>query len=77
MKLCIGPNSPDLNPIENRWNVLKRNIVNIIIKNKVELINVVKNEAAKISIEMVNKIINSMDNRIEELFNKSFDTIDY
>jgi len=71
------PNSPDLNPIENIWNILKRNIGNVIIKNKQELINIVRNEASKISIEIINNLINSMDNRIEELFNKSFDSISY
>jgi len=71
------PNSPDLNPIENIWNLLKRNIGNVIIKNKEDLINVVKKEAAKINVEIINKLINSMDNRIEQLFNKSFDSIDY
>ena len=71
------PNSPDLNPIENIWNILKRRIGNVIIKNKNELINIVKNEAEKISTEIVNNLIKSMDNRIEELFNKSFDSIDY
>jgi len=49
------PNSPDLNPIENIWNLLKRNIGNVIIKNKEDLINVVKNEATKNNIEIINK----------------------
>jgi transposase len=71
------PNSPDLNPIENLWNLLKKRIGKIIVKNKDELINAIKTEADKIDVIVINKLIDSMDNRIEQLFNKSFDSIDY
>ncbi len=32
---------------------------------------------SNISIAIINNIIDSMDNRIEELFNKNFENIDY
>jgi transposase len=70
-------NSPDLNPIENVWNLLKRNIGKIYVKNKQELIEVILDQVKKIKIKNINNIIDSMDNRINDLFNNSFDSIDY
>jgi transposase len=70
-------NSPDLNPIENVWNLLKKNIGKICVKNKEELINNIVDQADKLEINIINKIINSMDNRVNELFNNSFDSINY
>lgn len=70
-------NSPDLNPIENIWALLKRNVGKISVKNKKDLIKIINKEAKKIKIKIINKIINSMDNRIDSLFDKSFDNIDY
>lgn len=71
------PNSPDLNPIENIWSILKKNIGKIYIKNKDEFINIITDQTDKIDIDIINNTIDSMDNRIEELFNKSFDSISY
>lgn len=56
------PNSPDLNPIENIWHILKIKIGKIIVKNKAELIDIIKEEANKLYINTINKLINSMDN---------------
>lgn len=70
-------NSPDLNPIENVWNIMKRNIGKIYVKNKKELVDVILSEVNKLDIQKINNIISSMDNRINELFNNSFDSINY
>ena len=70
-------NSPDLNPIENIWNLLKVRVGKICVNTKEELIKVIKESAKKIKIKTINKIIDSMDNRIEDLFNNSFDYVNY
>ena len=71
------PNSPDLNPIENVWSLLKRNIGKIYVRNKKELVDVILDEVNKLEIQKINNIIDSMDNRINELFDNSFDGINY
>ena len=70
-------NSSDLSPIENVWSVLKRKIGKIYVKNKKELIDAILNQVKKIKIKTINSIIDSMNNRIDDLFNNSFDSIDY
>jgi len=70
-------NSPDLNPIENLWALLKKNVGKIYVSNGQELKDTILLQAKKIKIKTINKIIDSMDNRIEKLFENSFDVIDY
>jgi len=70
-------NSPDLNPIENVWNILKKKIGRVFIKNKGDLINIINKTVNEFNINTINNIINSMDNRIDALFKNSFDSINY
>jgi len=70
-------NSPDINPIENVWNLLKKKIGKINIKNKQELINIIEEVSHKIEVNTINNLIDSMDNRIDALFNNNFDSINY
>ncbi len=70
-------NSPDLNPIENVWSLLKRKVGKIYVKTKKELIDTIIIQSKKINITNINNTIDSMDNRINDLFNNSFDSIDY
>jgi transposase len=70
-------NSPDLNPIENIWVILKKNIGKIYVKTKDELINIIVKCVNDLEISKINNIIISMDNRINELFNNSFDYVNY
>lgn len=70
-------NSPDLNPIENIWSILKKNVGKIKVKNKQELIDTILDQVSKLKITTINKVIDSMDNRIDELFDNSFGSINY
>ena len=70
-------NSPDLNPIENVWNIIKVQTSKKYYKNVSEMKQEITTILSNISIAIINNIIDSMDNRIEELFNKNFENIDY
>lgn len=58
--------SPDLNPIENLWNELKRRIRTheIKVKNKKELFSLLKDEWYKTNPKIINNLIESMPRRI-------------
>lgn len=70
-------NSPDLNPIENVWNIMKKKIGRVYIKNKQELLDIIMKTVNEFEICTINKLIDSMDNRINALFDNSFDSINY
>lgn len=59
-------NSPDLNPIENLWHVLKSNIRKRKRqpRNRKELIEALKEEWKKLDMGIVNNLIRSMPNRL-------------
>ncbi len=58
-------NSPDLNPIENLWGIVKRKISNIRSNITDELKAVIKATWASITPEQSHKLIASMPRRIE------------
>ncbi len=58
-------NSPDLNPIENQWGIVKREIINKRPKNANELKATVKETWASILPQQSHKMITSMTRRIE------------
>ena len=70
-------NSPDLNPIENVWNLLKNKIGKVYINTKEDLINIINKEIKQFDANIIVKLIDSMDNRIDELFSNNFDSINY
>ena len=59
-------NSPDLNPIENVWHVLRTNIrkKKHRPKNRNELIEVLKEEWDKLDINVINRLCDSMPRRL-------------
>ncbi len=58
-------NSPDLNPIENLWGIVKRKMRNKRPKNADELKATVKETWASIPLQQCHKLITSMPRRIE------------
>ncbi len=58
-------NSPDLNPIENLWGIVKRKMRNKRPKNPDELKSTVKETWASIPPQQCHKLITSMPRRIE------------
>ena len=66
----LGPwpgNSPDLNPIENLWSILKRRVEkqNPTYSDKLQAL--IMQEWAAISQDVAQKLIDSMPERIEEI----------
>ncbi len=58
-------NSPDLNPIDNLWDIVKRKIMKKSPKNADELKATVKETWASIPPQQCHKLITSMPRRIE------------
>ncbi len=57
-------NSPDLNPIENQWGIVKREIINKRPKNADELKATIKEIWASIPPQQCHKLITSMPRQI-------------
>lgn len=71
------PNSPDLNPIENIWHLLKNKLECIENQTSEEFIKSIEIIWKNISIETINNIIDSMPRRIEKVILNSGNYIDY
>uniref|UniRef100_A0A674EGJ2 Paired domain-containing protein n=1 Tax=Salmo trutta TaxID=8032 RepID=A0A674EGJ2_SALTR len=69
----LGPwpgNSPDLNPIENLWSILKRRVDKQKPTNSDKLQALIMQEWAAISQDVAQKLIDSMPGRIAEILKK-------
>ena len=65
-KLVWPPNSPDLNPIENLWKILKDLLRHHnMSRNKLELIEIIQKVWNETSLEQLKQLISSMLNRIK------------
>lgn len=71
------PSSPDLNPIENVWNLVKLEVRKKYYKNKSDMQKEITHILNNFPVLTIDKLIDSMDNRIEKLYGKNFDIIDY
>ena len=69
--------SPDLNPIENLWAIVKRNVEKRMPKNLGELERFMVDEWNKIPEETLKYLVNSMRNRCQEVLNENGETISY
>jgi transposase len=70
-------NSPDLNPIENMWYIVKNNVEKRMPRNVDELKRFMVEEWEKIPQETVKNIIMSMKRRCELVLEKNGDRISY
>jgi transposase len=70
-------NSPDLNPIENIWGLLKNKIQKINVMTVGEFIKCIQNKWKEIDNEIIINIINSMPSRIQQVIENNGDSIDY
>ena len=61
------PNSPDLNPIENIWAVLKSRVAERNPANKAQLIEIIKEEWANIPQRTIQNTIKSLTSRLETI----------
>lgn len=59
------PTSPDLNPIENIWEIIDQKLAQYQINNKQDLWNAIKDVWDKIPIEHCRNLIHSMPKRVE------------
>jgi transposase len=70
-------NSPDLNPIENLWAIIKRDVELRRPKNLSELECFLEEEWAKIPNSLLINLVNSMPRRCEEVIEKNGERISY
>ena len=70
-------NSPDLNPIENVWHIIKNNVEKRMPKDTDELKRFMVEEWDAISEETVNNLILSMKKRCELVLEENGDRISY
>ena len=71
------PCSPDLNPIENVWKLLKDEVSKRNPKNKKEILSFAQDEWKKISYLHINNMIESMPKRLLDVINKKGDKCKY
>ena len=63
-------NSPDLNPIENLWSILKQGVDKLKPTNAEDLNTFILNDWNSITMNMVKKLISTMPKRIAEVIQK-------
>ena len=68
-------NSPDLNPIENMWQIIKNNVEKRMPKDINELKKFMVEEWDAISVETVNNLVLSMKKKCELVLEKNRDRI--
>ena len=59
------PNSPDVNPIENVWEILKNAVEQKNLKTKQELIEAIQNSKSVFTREIRENLMNSVGKRLK------------
>ena len=67
------PQSPDLNPIENLWSIVKHNVEKRMPKGQTELKKFMKEEWEKIPNSTLSNLVDSMKRRCELIIEKNGD----
>src|SRR5438477_42716 len=70
-------NSPDLNPIENLWGIVKRSVEKRQPKNHKELVSFMIEEWASISNNVIKNLVGSMRRRCESIIESGGERIPY
>jgi len=70
-------NSPDLNPIENLWNIVKRNVEKRMPKNQQDLSHFMVEEWNAIPKSMLINLVKSMKRRCELVIESNGERISY
>ena len=70
-------NSPDLNPIENLWNIVKRNVERKMPQNQKDLTDFMKEEWDAIPESILINLIKSMRRRCELVIENNGERIPY
>ncbi len=70
-------NSPDLNPIENLWAIVKRNVELRQPKNLSELERFLEEEWKNIPNSLLINLVDSMSQRCKEVIEKNGERISY
>jgi hypothetical protein len=65
--------SPDMNPIENLWPLLKVKVAQRRPKTLEDLVNVIESEWNELPSELAYNLMNSMENRVQALIDSSGD----
>lgn len=79
--LKTPPASPDLNPIENIWNLIDRKLSSFLLNNFIstseQLFDKVSEFAGEIPVETINKLIDTMPRRITDCIENNGKTTKY
>ena len=77
MKECKdwSPYSPDLNPIQNIWGIIKSQLMKKEINKRSELILEIKNAYDSISNEVISNLIESFPSRLQQWIENEGDRI--
>ena len=68
-------NSPDINPIENLWSILKRRVEELNPKTEEQLIECIFDVWDNIDIALIHKLIDSVPSRLQAVIeNEGFPT---
>lgn len=70
-------NSPDLNPIEGVWRIIKQRVKKRKAKNEQELRQYIEEEWEKLTIQEINNLILSMEDRVNQCIEREGDVADY
>ena len=70
-------NSPDLNPIENLWNIVKRNVEKRMPQNQKDLTDFMKEEWDAIPENVLINLVKSMRRRCELVIENNGERIPY